>query len=149
MLTLKNKHTTVVLFASGKLHLMGSKITRRHVAYKCFKKVLRNKLKLMHYSPIKVCLQTITAAHDFCEKINLYKLHDYINQYYNYGKGCMPGWMCFYEAELFPALMLKLWGLCVHVNVFASGKCVLTGIKHADEAYIIIEQLCEYLHLYK
>ena len=58
MLALKNKHTTVVLFASGKIHLMGSKITRRHVAYKHFKKVLRNKLKLMN-SPIQVQLQSL------------------------------------------------------------------------------------------
>ena len=89
------------------------------------------------------------VTHDFGEKINLIKLHDYINTRYNYGHNCMPGWMCFLDTELFPALMLKLWGLCVHLNVFGSGKCVLTGIKQLDEAYIIIEQLCDYLWLYK
>ena len=44
----------------------------------------------------------------------------------------------FYEPELFPALQINKW-LPVHVSVFRSGKCVITGLTD------LREQLCPLL----
>ena len=41
-----------------------------------------------------------------------------------YSAGCGSA---FYEPELFPALQINKW-LPVHVSVFRSGKCVITGL---------------------
>jgi len=93
-----------------------------------------------------VHIQTITATHDVGRPINLQKLHMAIHEKFNYGASYdMPGYMNLYEAELFPALQLRIWGMAMHVNIFATGKCVITGLKHFDEACVVADDINNYV----
>lgn len=96
---------TIVIFQSGKCRIMGCKspIQKKHLQYK-----IKN-----------IKLQSITVTDDIGEKVNLYKL------------ACKLGKQSMFEPELFPALRyLKYNPLCV--NVFASGKVVILGIRCLD-----------------
>ena len=50
-----------------------------------------------------------------------------------------------YEPELFPALLLRRYHH-VHVAVFHTGRCVLTGLRSVDQARNIVASLSEYLN---
>jgi hypothetical protein len=66
-----------------------------------------------------ICIQSITVVNDLKQKVNLPRLGDLLNQ------------DCMYEPVLFSALrVLKYNPLCV--NVFASGKVVILGLKTLD-----------------
>jgi TATA-box binding protein (TBP) (component of TFIID and TFIIIB) len=95
-------------------------------------------------------VETITATHDVGHAIKLGKLHTVINKHFDYDDAyCMPGYFNSYEAELFPALQLKVWRMGKHVNVFSTSKCVITGLKHFDEACVILDDVTMYIHIYK
>ena len=53
--------------------------------------------------------------------------------------------MVTYEPELFPALLLRRF-MPVHVAVFHTGRCVLTGLRSLDQARDIMSQLNAYLN---
>ena len=84
--------------------------------------------------------------HDVGRLINLQKLHVSIQEKFNYEAIYDMSWyMNLYEAELFPALQLKIWGIARHVNIFATGKCVITGLKHFDEACVVADDINNYV----
>jgi TATA-box binding protein (TBP) (component of TFIID and TFIIIB) len=141
VLKLASQASTIILFPSGKMRLMGSAVKNKGEAKQLIKTMFSDNVG-------KIRLQTMTATFDFKECIHLGKLKLFIDERYHYGKNCMPLWQNFYESELFPALQLKLWG-AIHCNVFASGKCVITGIKHLDEACVIIDDLTNFIKEYK
>ena len=111
---------------------MGARVQTKKAAKRAFRRVIEKLLPSasnLQQLP-KVHIQTIVATHDVGRPLNLHKLHMAIQEKYNYGASYdMPGYMNMYEAELFPALQLKIWGIAKHVNIVATGKCVITRLK--------------------
>ena len=54
-----------------------------------------------------------------------------------------------YEPELFPALRIHRW-LPIHVNVFANGRCVITGLTNRScvDLVIILSKVLRFLKFY-
>lgn len=50
----------------------------------------------------------------------------------------------FYEAELFPALLLRKWAPA-HVHVFHNGKVLITGAKTLCHAHRVVHELIHFL----
>ena len=155
MLVLKQFLTTVIIFTSGKMRLMGSVICSEDAARKFFKRyVIKTLMKNQHRRRLfigDVHLQTKSATFDCEQHIDLNAFHQFINKLptpHDVEKA-MPSSCNFYSAELFPALSLKIWGGDVHMNIFASGKCVMNGLRDNDQCYIIANQIVEYLNVYK
>ena len=65
--------------------------------------------------------QTSTVTFKFNCKINLHVLHKYLVN--------KRGYVGYCELESFPALALVIWAP-LHVNIFNSGKVVITGVRH-------------------
>ena len=109
VIKMRSKGQTIVVFASGKLRIMGARIKTVKRAKRAFRKLMRRIFPPnLHLANVHV--QTITATHDVGREINLYKLHTAINERYNNGKAYgNPGYMNLYEPELFPALQLRIW----------------------------------------
>jgi len=99
------KDYTIVIFKSGSCRIMG-----------CKKILDESKL------PFKIIvngIQSITTSIDLRRRINLNKLAKELNN------------NCYFDPETFPALRMTAFNpLCV--NVFASGKVVIMGIKTLD-----------------
>ena len=54
----------------------------------------------------------------------------------------------FYEAELFPALQINKW-LPIHVSVFQSGKCIITGLTDLQRQFCpLLLDLLSFLESY-
>ena len=53
------------------------------------------------------------------------------------------------ELEIFPALQVKLWSPTLHVNIFASGKVVMTGLKDKKTAETVVSDLTYFINMYK
>jgi len=147
MLVIKTcKGQTIVIFASGKLRVMGSHVTTRKEAKCVFKKILRELVPTVNLYLAKVHVQTITATFDIGHTVNLYKLHLSVHKHYDYGKDYYhPGYTNLLEPELFPALQLKIWGMARHINIFATGKCVFTGLRDYDEACDIANDIVNFV----
>ena len=108
----------LLVFKSGKCRVMGCK-------------------KAMHTPtfpiPIEIqSIQSVTASLDMGHEVNLYKLANRLTC-----KNCM------YEPELFPALRLTSAFNPYCVNVFASGKIMILGLKTFD-----IEPICHDIQRY-
>ena len=101
----KCKDYTIIIFKSGKCRIMGCK-TELLISTLPFK---INNIKI----------QSLTISESLGETVNLYKLAVKLDR------------DAMYEPELFPALrLLKFNPLCV--NIFASGKIIILGIKTID-----------------
>ena len=111
---------SVIIFPNGKCRIMGCK------------KPLENK-----ELPLKICvkeIQSVTVTTSVHMKINLQKLSEKSN--------------CIYEPEIFPSLRLVVFNpLCV--NVFHSGKIVITGLKTLDFYDCVNNRKCFVLNLIK
>ena len=93
----------LIFFKTGKCRIMG-----------CKKPLDNYKLQ---YRINNIIIQSITVTMDMGHSINLY----------NMSKKCD----CMFEPELFPALrLLKYNPICV--NVFASGKVVMLGLRNLE-----------------
>lgn len=107
MLSYKSKDgETLLVFASGKCRIMGCK---KHISS------TMNKFPI----PIRITqIQSVTATLDLGYTVNLYNLAKQIGTK-----------RCLFEPEIFPALRItrEFDPLCV--NVFASGKVVIMGLK--------------------
>ena len=143
----QHKKQTLIIFPNGKLRLMGARIRTKKAAKRAFRRVTQKLLPSSQQQQLpKVYIQTITATHDVGRPIHLQKLHVAIQEKFSYGASYdMPGYMNLYEAELFPALQLRIWGMAMHVNIFATGKCVITGLKHFDEACVVADDINNYV----
>ena len=49
-----------------------------------------------------------------------------------------------FEAELFPAVLIRHFHP-IHVAVFHTGRCILTGLKSVEQAQQIVHELILYL----
>src|SRR3977135_3441103 len=112
--------STVLFFKSGKFRIMGGKIDdlEKHCNIYAI-------TALFDQYP-KLTLQTLTAAYAYPFKINLYELSDNIESHLN--------------AESFPALLILKYKP-ITVNVFASGKVTICGLKDFETAQRIEEEL--------
>lgn len=104
---LKMKDFSLILFESGKCRIMG-----------CKKPIMNDRITC-NFLEIQIeCIQSITVTCDLGQFINLYKLSCVLDD-------------CCFEPELFPTLRInKYKPLCV--NVFASGKVVILGLKSLE-----------------
>ena len=138
MLILKHYLNNIVIFKSGKMRLMGCQIITANEA-SVF--LLRKLSKLFGPNVMlkPVIHQTTTAKYDFGESINLHKLYETIN---NSGTENLTRRNRL-ELESFPALQLRMWDR-VHVNVFSSGKVVMSGLKNINSVDIIIADFIVY-----
>ena len=50
-----------------------------------------------------------------------------------------------YEPELFPALLIRCY-LPVHIAVFHTGRCIVTGLQSMEQAHLIVSQLIQDLN---
>lgn len=103
---------SVIIFESGKCRIMGCKKPINGIVY-------------CEFLVIQIeCIQSITVTSHLGQSINLYKLSNVLD--------------CCFEPELFPALRINKYNpLCV--NVFASGKIVIVGLKTFEYQKIIID----------
>ena len=155
-LVLKRYFITLIIFPSGKLRVMGPQLETVKKAKHFLKKHLLGKLMAKSHSRLtlsEVRVQTISATYDFGVQINLQQLCQYISSqpapWIDGPDKLMPAWRNYYSAEIFPALALKLLGSSLHANIFASGKCVITGIKYKEDVYLLLHKICKYLKCYK
>ena len=117
MYVVKHNDFKIIIFPNRKCRLMG-----------CKKPITT--LDNLPYQITINKIQTITVTFDMNKSIDLYDLANNTN--------------CRYEPELFPALRLLDYNpLCV--NVFASGKVVILGIKHLNYNKHV-NCITEYLH---
>lgn len=108
MVLIKYEDKKILIFNSFKVRIMGK--GENHI------EILRN---IFNAYDIKLMSMTIKIELGFM--INLNK--QYSNKIIN-------------TLELFPALKFKTHNN-VHVNIFASGKCILTGIREIHDIYLI------------
>ena len=113
----------LIVFRSGKCRLMG----------------LKEPLQSTHELPYVVHnleIQSATVVMNFRSEINILRLSH-----------ALPLCERIYEPELFPALRLtKYRPMCV--NVFASGKIVILGLKDLSNQERLKEDICNYIRRY-
>lgn len=107
----------ILIFNSFKIRIMGKGENHRDI--------LRNTFKAYDIE-----LMSMTVKIDLGFSINLHK--QYHNKIIN-------------TLELFPALNLRTHNK-IHVNIFASGKCILTGVRHILDIYLIRLKLLKYIN---
>ena len=106
----------MIIFNSGKFRIMGNFIPTLKNAKREIKK-----FKLWSI-PSQLTCQTSTVVTRLNKKnINLSRLFSHL-QFTNVNK-----YIGYCELESFPAIALKIWDP-LHVNIFASGKIVITGV---------------------
>ena len=120
---IKLSNLTLLIFPSGKCRLMG----------------LCKPLTDISSLPVKVTdlkIQSITVVFDLGYELNLLRLSRQLSPR-----------TCMFEPELFPALRLTHFNpLCV--NVFASGKIVVLGLKQLSY-HNILKDIRQVLEVYK
>ena len=115
---LKYPEYTIVLFWNGNCRVMG-----------CKKPIDTATLPL---NIVIERVQSVSVTIDLKQSINLYSLSEIIP--------------CYYEPEIFPALRLTNFNpLCV--NVFHTGKVVITGLKTLDYDNVV-NNVTEYILLF-
>jgi TATA-box binding protein (TBP) (component of TFIID and TFIIIB) len=146
MLTLRRYLNNIIIFPSGKLRLMGCQITKELKATKFLHRIVAKKLckSMVMVSPVK--LQTITATCDFHQTIKLQHLHNIIKYQHPNPNNVKMNRL---ELEIFPALQVKLWSPTLHVNIFASGKVVMTGLKNKEMAETVVSDLTYFINMHK
>ena len=110
MFTKKTTNYTLVMFRSGKCRLMG-----------CQTAIMKSNVLVIESIRIRIeRIQSASATFNVAKTLDLSALGNYCHKQ-------SLGYI--FEPELFPALRLTIFDpLCV--NLFATGKCVIVGIRH-------------------
>lgn len=126
VISVQQFHCKIIAFKSGKCRIMGLK---KPISQECVDNEFPIKLKL---GPILSC----TRAIDFqTGPLNLPKLSKLLGTQ-----------AALYESEIFPALrLLQFTPLCV--NIFHTGKCVITGLKSTSINWDMIFKIQQCLML--
>ena len=121
-LTFKCKNgATLLVFSSGKCRVMGCKTPITSIAHGMFP------------LPVKIThIQSVTATVDLGYSVNLIKLAQHLGSQ-----------SCMFEPEIFPALRITKKFNPVCVNVFASGKVTILGLKTIN-----ISSICQKIKSY-
>ena len=117
-----NDGSTMLLFKTGKFRIMGGKIDE--VNAHC--NVLSVTTYLHPNNMPEITLQTMTMVYTYPHSINIAKLSTMIK--------------CHFNTECFPAVQIIKFNP-IHVNVFASGKVIMCGIKNIEDAKNIETEL--------
>jgi len=105
----KCKNYTIIIFGNGKCRIMG-----------CKKPILSSSLP---YKITNLVIQSITLTENIGQSVNLFEIALKLKE------------KAMYEPELFPALRVIFFNpMCV--NLFASGKIVIMGIKSLEYTHI-------------
>ena len=129
MAVFKRKGTTIILFTSKKIRIMGLPSNCTNTLEDLVdehRKTILEWMNEFHYPLFLKCFtfNTSTMTHKIDAEINYFK-----NQH------CLD-----YELEIFNAARFKQVTSC-HVNVFASRYVVVTGVKHEEQMRRPIKQL--------
>src|SRR5271163_2901791 len=126
--------STMIAFKTGRFRILGKTLTSSNAHYNAY-----SVTSLVHSCSPIVTLQTMTAVYSHPQRFNLLQLTTCLQ-----GSECKT--QCHYDAEHFPAVQVISFRP-IHVNVFASGKVIICGLKSVDCADSIINKLL--LHSYK
>ena len=131
-LVIKDPKGTLLLFSNGKFRIMGciDELEASFLPLSYIEKVYTN----LSISFPSIILQSYTLKCDLGFHVNLEKMR--IN---------VP---CIYEPELFPALRIKQY-MPISVNIFATGKVIVCGLKEPNEMYDIQENVKRLSEPYK
>ena len=117
--------STMLIFKTGKFRIMGG-VDDLDAHFNIF-----SVTSLHHHNYPNIVLQTLTAAYSYTFNINLDKLSREVQ-------------CCYYNPESFPAVQIRQFKP-IHVNVFASGKVTITGLKDIERAREIEDLLDRYM----
>ena len=118
------------VFASGVIQIMGNVTHRTSLAMR--DELLRHLRRLHPQLPTPtLTLKNLVACAQLTNTVPLHRIKQ-------------SSANATYEPELFPALLLRRFAP-IHVAVFHTGKCVLTGLQSLDQARDIMNVLSLYL----
>src|SRR3981189_959542 len=112
--------STMLVFRTGKFRIMGGKIDDLERHFNIYS------ITALYDEFPEIILQTMTAAYAYPYTINLSSLANNVE--------------CHYSAEIFSAVRIRTYKP-ISVNVFASVKVVICGLKDFDTAKRIEEEL--------
>src|SRR3981189_289507 len=112
---------TMLIFKSGKFRIMGGKIDELTAHCNIISVTCKH-----HNNIPEIILQTMTLVYSYSHPIKLAKLSTLIK--------------CYFNTECFPAVQITKFKP-IHVNVFASGKVIICGIKDVEDAKNIKNEL--------
>ena len=116
-----NDGSTMLIFKSGKFRIMGGKIDELTAHCNIISVTCKH-----HNNIPEIILQTMTVVYAYSYSIKLAKLSTLIK--------------CYFNMECFPAVQITKFKP-IHVNVFASGKVIICGIKDIEDAKNIKHEL--------
>ena len=120
--------STMLLFKTGKFRIMGRTLS---LADALKNVCIVTSLKTRKIPVLE--LQTMTAVHTFDH-------HLYLDILRNLIQGNSRSTLCRYDAEHFPAVQVVKYKP-IHVNVFATGKIVICGLKDLQVGEKILNEL--------
>lgn len=111
---IRKPFTTALIFCTGKVVVVGAKDeASARIACRRFARIIQK----MGY-PASMCnfsIQNIVGSFDYCSPLRLEQLEVQL------------GSRCTYEPEIFPGLTFRFPDNRIAINIFKSGKCVITG----------------------
>ena len=127
MLKFRRNGITLLIFNNLKFRTMGGQGLDHEVIFQQHQDVLRQVVATMPWSCniVSMDISTMTLSFQVPYFISFYKL---------------PEQHFYVDTEMFPAAKLLHTGSC-HVNVFATGHVVATGVKSYSHAMTLINQL--------
>jgi len=131
---LKKPKTATLIFNSGKMVCTGAKSEKesKRAVMKVVRELKKSGIIIVGKPELKI--QNIVAS------VNLVGLIDLERSTYSLDR-------TMYEPEQFPGLIYRMDVPKVVILLFASGKLVCTGAKHAEEVYEAVTKLHENLEL--
>ena len=140
----QHKKQTLIIFPNGKLRLMGARIRRKRMLnvhfvewYKNFFRHQRNFQKcIFRQSPRRTMLGVQLTCKSFTPWLTKSTTTERVMT--------CPGTWTFAKPNFFPRCSWRS-GELRDVNIFATGKCVITGLKHFDEACVVADDINNYV----
>src|SRR5277367_2274560 len=120
--------STMIMFKTGKFRIMGKCIFRDKACYNA-----SSVTRLVHDCAPLIDLQTMTVVYTHSHRLDLALLSTLL-------QGSERKTQCHYEAEHVPAVQIISYKP-IHVNVFASGKVIICGVKNSKSIDTILNQL--------
>ena len=127
MLKFRRDGITLLIFNNLKFRTMGGQGVDHQVIFRLHKKVLHQILAMLPWNCVIVSMEISTMTLAF-------QVPYFISFHY------LPEENFYVDTEMFPAAKLLHTGSC-HVNVFATGHVVATGVKSYSHAMTLIDQL--------
>lgn len=118
MLKFKHQNNTILIFTSKKCRIMGCGDQDQTLTL--LSEITKGQIR-------EKTIQSLTVVYNLPNKVNLYMSP--IN----------------FEPELFCAGYLKFEN-GIHLNIFASGKLVFTGVKYIDQCFFILKEIYDFIN---